>query len=123
MALIIWHNPRCSKSRQTLALIESRNPQVRLYLTDAPNEAELRAAAVALDVNAIEMMRVSEPEFKAQDLTKFSSEDALFAAMSRAPKLIERPIVFHNGKAAIGRPPEAILSLFEPLAPARDSET
>lgn len=111
MALIIWHNPRCSKSRQTLALIAAHEPQIRLYLTDAPSEAELRAAAAALGVSAIEMMRTGEAEFKAESLSKDSPEEALFAAMTRMPKLIERPIVFAGNKAAIGRPPEAVLSL------------
>jgi arsenate reductase len=111
MALIIWHNPRCSKSRQTLALIEAHAPEVRLYLTDAPSEAELRAAAKALGLKPIEMMRTGEPEFKAEGLSQDSSEDALFATMARVPKLIERPIVFAGAKAAIGRPPEAVLGL------------
>lgn len=111
MALTIWHNPRCSKSRQTLALIEAHAPTVRLYLTDAPSEAELRAAAKALGLKPIEMMRTGESEFKAEGLTKDSEDDALFAAMARVPKLIERPIVFAGDKAVIGRPPEAVLSL------------
>ena len=111
MALTIWHNPRCSKSRQTLALIEAHAPEVRLYLTDAPSEAELRAAAKALGLKPIEMMRTGEPEFKAEGLSQDSSEDALFAAMARVPKLIERPMVFAGAKAAIGRPPEAVLGL------------
>ena len=111
MALIIWHNPRCSKSRQTLALIEAHAPEVRLYLTDAPSEAELRAAAKALGLKPIEMMRTGEPEFKAEGLSQDSAEDALFAAMARVPKLIERPMVFAGAKAAIGRPPEAVLGL------------
>lgn len=111
--MIIWHNPRCTKSRQTLALLEENGhaPEVRLYLQDAPSEAELRAAAGALGVAAIEMMRPKEAEFKAEGLSKDCDEDALFAAMARVPKLIERPIVFARGKAAIGRPPEAVLDI------------
>lgn len=113
MDLTIWHNPRCSKSRQTLALLEERGlkPNLRKYLENAPSEAELRAAAASLGCAPIEMMRVKEPEFKAEGLTKDSPDDALFAAMSRVPKLIERPIVFKGHKAAIGRPPEAALSI------------
>ena len=111
MDLTIWHNPRCSKSRQTLALIEAQDPTVRLYLTDAPREAELRAAAKALGVAPIKMMRTGESEFKAESLSQDSSEDALFAAMARIPKLIERPIVLAGEKAIIARPPEAVLSL------------
>ena len=113
MTLTIWHNPRCTKSRQTLALLEENGhlPAIRRYLDDAPTEAELRAAAAALGVRPIEMMRSKEPEFKAEGLTKDSPNDVLFAAMARIPKLIERPIVFSGGKAAIGRPPEAVLAI------------
>ena len=113
MTLTIWHNPRCSKSRQTLALLEENGhaPKVRRYLEEAPSEAELRAAAAALGLAPIAMMRPNEPEFKAARLSKDSPEDALFAAMAHMPKLIERPIVFVNGKAAIGRPPEAVLEV------------
>lgn len=113
MTLTIWHNPRCTKSRQTLALLETHGhtPQVRRYLDDPPSEAELRAAATALGVGPIDMMRVKEPEFKTAGLGKDSPDDALFAAMARLPKLIERPIVFVGDKAAIGRPPEAVLTL------------
>ena len=109
----IWHNPRCSKSRQTLTLLEENGvaPTVRKYLEDGPTEGELRAAAAQLGVAAIEMMRTKEAEFKAHGLSKDSDDDTLFAAMASTPKLIERPIVFKNGKAAIGRPPEAVLDI------------
>lgn len=111
MTLTIWHNPRCSKSRQTLALLEDNGhaPQVRRYLDHAPSESELRAAAAALGISPIAMMRTSEADFKAEGLSRDSDDNALFAAMARHPKLIERPIVFANGKAAIGRPPETVL--------------
>jgi len=113
MTITIWHNPRCTKSRQTLALLEEHghSPDIRRYLEDAPSEAELRSTAKALGVRPIEMMRTKEAEFKAEGLTKDSDDDTLFAAMARVPKLIERPIVFANGKAAIGRPPEAVLDI------------
>lgn len=111
--MIIWHNPRCSKSRQTLALLEERGhaPEVRRYLEDAPSEAELRAAAKALGLAPLAMMRQQEAEFAAEGLSAASVDDALFAAMARVPKLIERPIVFAGEKAAIGRPPEAVLEI------------
>ncbi len=111
--ITIWHNPRCSKSRQTLALLEENGhtPEVRRYLEDAPTEAELREAAKALGLPPIQMMRSGEAEFKAAGLSKDSADDALFAAMARVPKLIERPIVFAQGKAAIGRPPESVLDI------------
>lgn len=109
----IWHNPRCSKSRQTLALIEENGvvPVVRPYLTDAPNEAEIRAAMGALGISAISMMRTKEAEFKELGLSKDSDEAKLIAAMAEVPKLIERPVVFKDGKARIGRPPEQVLEI------------
>lgn len=111
--ITIWHNPRCTKSRQTLALLQERgiDPQVRLYLTDPPSEAEIRAALAALNLPTLAAMRVKEPEFRVEGLAKDSPEDALIAAMARVPKLIERPVVLANGKAALGRPPEAVLAI------------
>jgi arsenate reductase len=111
--VIIWHNPRCSKSRQTLALLQDNGvePTVRKYLEDGPTEAELREAAAQLGVAPIQMMRTKEAEFKELGLSKDSDNDTLFAAMAGTPKLIERPIVFKDGKAAIGRPPEAVLDI------------
>jgi len=109
----IWHNPRCSKSRQTLALVEDRGvaPIVRKYLDDAPSEAEIRAALDALGLTPIEAMRTKEAEFKAMGLTQDSDDDTLIRAMAEVPKLIERPIVFKDGKARLGRPPEAVLDI------------
>jgi arsenate reductase (glutaredoxin) len=110
----IWHNPRCSTSRKTLALLTKRGiaPEIRLYLQDPPTEAELRAALKALGQPALALVRQKEPAFAEAGLTKTSGEDALIAAMAAHPILIERPIVFHNGRAALGRPPEAVLALF-----------
>ncbi|HHC29335.1 MAG TPA: arsenate reductase (glutaredoxin) [Rhodobacterales bacterium] len=112
--VVIWHNPRCSKSRQTLALVEDQGVevQVRRYLDDAPSEAEIRAALAALGMKPIEMMRTKEKEFKEMGLTRDSDDDALIAAIVKVPKLIERPIVFKDGKARLGRPPESVLDLF-----------
>ena len=109
----IWHNPRCSKSRQTLALIEERGitPVVRKYLEDAPGEDEIRAALAILGLRPIEAMRTKEKEFKDLGLTKDSDDDTLIRAMAATPKLIERPIVFKDGKARLGRPPEAVLEI------------
>ena len=110
----IWHNPRCSKSRQTLALLEDRGiaPRVRLYLQDAPGEPEIRAALAALGVPAIGLMRTGEALFKELGLSKATADDDLIAAMAAHPALIERPLVLHRGRAALGRPPEAVLGLF-----------
>jgi len=109
----IWHNPRCSKSRQTLALLEERGitPVVRLYLDDAPDATTLREVAQKLGKTAVEMMRVKEALFKELGLSKSNSDETLFKAMAENPKLIERPVVLHNGKAAMGRPPEAVLDI------------
>lgn len=112
--ITIWHHPRCSKSRQTLALLHEHghSPVIRHYLDDAPNEEEIRDALAALDLSAIEMMRPQEPLFKEMGLNKTDADDVLIAAMARAPKLIERPIVFAGNRAMLGRPPEAVLELF-----------
>ena len=109
--ITIWHNPRCSKSRQTLALIEDRDVTIRKYLEDAPTVEEIRAARDALGIGAIEMMRVKEKRFKELDLSRTDDDEILIAAMAENPVLIERPIVFANGRAAIGRPPEAVLEI------------
>lgn len=110
--VVIWHNPRCSKSRATLKLLQERGiaPELRLYLEDAPSAAELRQAAAILGLGPRAMMRVKEPEYRAQGLAG-ADDEALFAAMAATPKLIERPIVFAGGRAAIGRPPEAVLDI------------
>ncbi len=109
----IWHNPRCSKSRQTLALIEDKGiaPEVRRYLDDAPSEAEIRAALKALGLKPIEAMRTKEKVFKEMGLSRDSDDETLIRAMAEVPKLIERPIVFSDGKARLGRPPEAVLEI------------
>ncbi|WP_298565364.1 arsenate reductase (glutaredoxin) [uncultured Aliiroseovarius sp.] len=109
----IWHNPRCSKSRQTLALLEARGEDVtvRRYLDDAPDEAALRAVLTALGVSPIGMMRKGEVLFKELGLSKDTPADDLIAAMVTHPKLIERPIVIKDGKARIGRPPESVIDI------------
>lgn len=108
----IWHNPRCSKSRQTLALVEEQGPvKIRKYLEDAPSEAEIREVLDLLSIPAIDLMRKGEADFKERGLSKTSSEDDLIAAMVAVPKLIERPVVLANGKARIGRPPESVLEI------------
>lgn len=110
----IWHNPRCSKSRQTLALLEGRGitPTIRLYQQDAPSEAEIRAVLQALDRPASALVRTGEALFRESGLSKDMDEDHLIAAMAAHPALIERPVVLHKGRAALGRPPESVLTLF-----------
>jgi len=113
MTVSIWHNPRCSKSRQTLALLQENglDPTVRLYLSDPPNTTELNQALAERSLPASNAMRTGEAAFKAAGLSKTDPESQLLEAMAMHPILIERPIVFAKGKAAIGRPPEAVLDL------------
>ncbi|MCK8463042.1 arsenate reductase (glutaredoxin) [Aliiroseovarius sp. S1339] len=109
----IWHNPRCSKSRQTLAILEERGEDVvvRRYLDDAPDEATLRAVLTALAVPPIAIMRKGEKQFKELGLSADTPDNDLIAAMVAHPILIERPIVIKDGKARIGRPPESVIDI------------
>ncbi|UWR06301.1 MULTISPECIES: arsenate reductase (glutaredoxin) [Ruegeria] len=108
-----WHNPRCSKSRAGLALLQDRGAEVtvRRYLEDAPGADELRAVLSRLGIQAIEMMRRGEARFKELGLSKDTPEEALVQAMAENPILIERPVGITADKAAIGRPPENLLTL------------
>ncbi|MAZ22404.1 arsenate reductase (glutaredoxin) [Roseovarius sp.] len=108
----LWHTPRCSKSRQALALLEEHGAAVviRRYLDEAPSEAELRAVAEALGVGPRDMIRRGEAAYRELGL-KEASDDALFAAMAAHPKLIERPVFLKDGRAALGRPPERVLDI------------
>ena len=110
--ITIWHNPRCSKSRQTLALVEEKGPAtVRRYLEDNPSMTEIRTALDLLGIPAVELMRVKEKRFTELGLSKTDDDAVLIQAMAENPVLIERPIVFANGKAALGRPPEDVLTI------------
>ena len=111
--ITIWHNPRCSKSRQTLALLQEQGKEIHIrnYLEEAPSEAELRQTLSLLDINAIALMRRGETKFKELGLSAEDTDAALIAAMAAHPILIERPIVFTPTRAAIGRPPEAVLEI------------
>ncbi len=114
MAVTIYHNPRCSKSRQTLALIQDRGiePQVVEYLKDAPDAETLDRLLKALQKEPRDLMRRQEAVYKELNLSDPKlSRDALIAAMVANPILIERPIVTKDGKAALGRPPEAVLDI------------
>jgi len=108
-----WHNPRCSKSRAGLALLQENGAQVniRKYLEDAPSTDEVRTALGRLGVAAIDMMRTGEKQFKELGLSKTTPEDDLIRAMVENPILIERPLAIASDKAAIGRPPENLLEL------------
>lgn len=113
MSVTILHNPRCSKSRQTLALVEEQGADltVREYLKEPLSADELRHLIAALGVTPIELVRTKEEEFKLAGLTKESSAEALISAMVKYPKLMERPVVINGDKARIGRPPEQVLEI------------
>ncbi|NTS75970.1 arsenate reductase (glutaredoxin) [Catenovulum sp. SM1970] len=114
MTVEIYHNPRCSKSRQTLALLEEKGitPVIIQYLKDVPSSDELKALLVKLGFNsARELMRTKEADYKDNNLKLEQDEDKLISAMINFPKLIERPIVVNGEKAALGRPPEQVLEI------------
>jgi len=114
MTITIFHNPRCSKSRATLALLQERGiePEIRLYLEDPPDAAEISAILKKLGLKPRELMRKGETEYREQRLADESLSDAeLIAAMAATPRLIERPIVLAGRRAAIGRPPESVLGI------------
>lgn len=109
----IWHNPRCSKSRETLALLQARGirPEVRLYQTEGPSEAELRDVLRMLNRPVGALARVGDAGFAEAGLTADMDEARLIAGLAARPDLIERPVVIANGRAALGRPPEAVLEI------------
>ncbi len=111
----IYHNPRCSKSRQTLSLLEERGitPDVIEYLNTPPSAEKLGEILTLLELAPRELIRKKEAPYAELNLADASmSEAELINAMVNNPVLIERPIVLANGKAAIGRPPENVLALF-----------
>jgi arsenate reductase len=117
MTVTIYHNPRCSKSRQTLALLEERGlrPEIIHYLKEPPSEQELKRIIAALGLAAHALIRSSEAEYAEFGLNERTSDSELIAAMVQAPKLIQRPIVCVTDQggmqARIGRPPEDVLEI------------
>ncbi|MDN6318271.1 MAG: arsenate reductase (glutaredoxin) [Marinobacter sp.] len=110
----IFHNPRCSKSRQTLELLKDQGiePEIIRYLETPPTEQALQDILEALDFEPRQLMRTGEQEYKELGLDNADlSRKQLITAMVATPKLIERPIVLAKGKAAIGRPPENVLTI------------
>jgi len=109
----IWHNPRCSKSRDAAALLEEKgiDAEVVKYLETPPTKEELIAVLKMLGITARELMRTKEDIYKELKLSEVTDEEELIEAMVEHPKLIERPIVIKDGKAAIGRPIENIIDL------------
>jgi len=115
MSTKIYHNPRCSKSRQTLQLLKDNNvePEIIEYLKTPPTERELQDILQALGMAPRDLMRKGEAEYKENNLADDSLTDKqLIAAMLKYPKLIERPIVVSSdNKYALGRPPESVLDI------------
>jgi len=113
-SVTIYHNPRCSKSRQTLQLLEENGiqPEVRLYLAETPDANELKDVLAKLGLTARELLRTKEQEYKDLELKDAAkTEEDIIAAMISHPKLIERPIVVKGDQARIGRPPEQVLEI------------
>ena len=114
MTVTIYHNPRCSKSRQTLALIEEQGvkPKIVKYLETPPSAAELKRVLKKLALKPRDILRMGEARYAELDLKdKDLKDDALIALMVANPILIERPIVVSGDKAALGRPPEDVLKI------------
>ena len=109
----IWHNPRCSKSRNAVALLEEQGVEAEVvkYLETPPSKDEIFEVLKMLGISARELMRTKEDIYKELGLKDVSDEDALIDAIVAHPKLIERPIVIKDGKAAIGRPIENIVEI------------
>jgi arsenate reductase len=113
---LIFHNPRCSKSRQTLQLLQQQGiePDIRLYLEQPPSDLELRGLLQKLNIEPRALLRRSESDYKEQNLSDATlGDDALVQAMVQFPKLIERPIVIRGSRAVLGRPPENVLDLLD----------
>lgn len=110
--VVIWHNPRCSKSRATLALLEQRGiePVIIPYLEQPPDAAELRRVLAMLGKKPAALIRRGEQAYRDLALAN-ASDDELVAAMTAHPILIERPVVIHGDRAALGRPPEQVLEI------------
>lgn len=110
----IYHNPRCSKSRQTLSLLEQAGikAEIVLYLDNTPNVSELEDLVSKLGISTRDLLRKGEEEYKACGLSNPDlSEQDLLKAMCQHPRLIERPIVVADDRAVLGRPPENVLNL------------
>ena len=114
MMVTIYHNPRCSKSRQTLQLLQENNvsPEVVEYLKTPLDKDQLTELISKLGISVRDIIRKSEQDYKDRALSNAElSDDALLNAIVEAPKLMQRPIVVNGNKAAIGRPPENVLEI------------
>lgn len=116
MTITIWHNPRCSKSRETLALLKDKGvePTIREYLKQPPGKAEIEKLLDMVGGEAAALIRDGEPEFKTLKKKKADLSRAdIVRAIAAHPVLLQRPIVVAGKRAAIGRPPEAVLTLLK----------
>ncbi len=114
MKATIYHNPRCSKSRQTLAILEEQDVDIEIieYLQESPDKKTLADIIKKLGITPSTLLRKGESVFKELNLTdKLNDDDAILDVMVENPILIERPIVLANDKACIGRPPESVLDI------------
>ena len=112
--LVIYHNPRCSKSRETLQILQDNDviPEIIEYLEDPPTAEELRAIVAKLGIGARELLRTTEPVYRDADLDDDSlSEDEIIEAICEYPALLQRPIVVAGDRAVIGRPPAKVLEI------------
>lgn len=111
--LKIYHNPRCSKSRETLEILKEngQEPEIVEYLKDAPDEKELRRIVEMLGIGAEELVRKGEPLYKEKYKSKKYSNDQWIRILAENPVLLERPIVVKDNKAILGRPPQNVLQL------------
>lgn len=116
MSITIWHNPRCSKSRETLELLRSKGiePAIREYLKQPPSKTEVETLIAQVGGEPATLIRDGEPEFKALKMKKADLTKAdIVKAIVAHPVLLQRPVVVSGKKAAIGRPPEAVLALLK----------
>ena len=109
----IYHNPRCSKSRQTLALLQENNEDAEIieYLNNSPSEGELKSIIQMLGITPLDLIRKGEIIFKEKYKGKNLTDNQWIGVMVKNPILIERPIVIKNGKAVLGRPPENVFDI------------
>jgi arsenate reductase len=116
MQVTIYHNPKCSKSRETLKLLEKRGiePTIIEYLKTPPSKTELAGLVKLLGIEPRALLRTQEPEYKQAGLANPKlSDSAILQALVKYPKLMERPIVVAGNKAALGRPPENVLKIIK----------
>jgi len=111
--VIIWHNPRCSKSREALKLLQEEGiePKIYKYLDEHPTKEQIKEVLKRLGVRPRDIMRTKEKIYKELGLKEVEDDEKLIEAMVEHPKLIERPIVIKEGKAVLGRPPQKVIEL------------